>query len=102
MVKGHHDQDILALIFLGGLLHCFQRGVYGRQVIHASGSDELLAGAKDFAASGIGRNQVKGNNILLGDAYLLPTTCKIDASGSPTLKTGCILCWRSGLNSSLR
>ena len=46
--------------------------MYGRKVIHASGRDELLARAKDFAASSIGRNQVKGSNILLGDAHLLP------------------------------
>ena len=46
--------------------------MYGRKVIHASGRDELLARAKHFAAGSIGRNQVEGSNILLGDAHLFP------------------------------
>ena len=72
MVKGHHDQNILALIVLGSILHRRQGGMYRRKIIHAPGCNELLSCPKDLTAGGIGRNQVEGCNILLADARLLP------------------------------
>ena len=72
VVKGHHDQNILALIVLGSILHRRQGGMYRRKIIHAPGCNELLSCPKDLTSGGIGRNQVEGCNILLADARLLP------------------------------
>ena len=43
----------------------------GRKVVHAPGSDELFAGAKDLTALGIRGNQVEGSDILWVYAKLL-------------------------------
>lgn len=71
MVEGRHDEDVPVLNRVGvagGSEKSPQRGVDGREIVHASSSDELLAGAKDLTALGIGSNEVEGSDVFRGDA----------------------------------
>src|SRR5690625_5949542 len=64
MVKGRKNQHILAGIVLGRANECLHACPHRRKIIHAPGSQELVASAKDFAALGIYGNQVESGNLL--------------------------------------